>query len=257
MADSTGPAKTSVGVSAESGIFARGYDLAEDLVGNISFGSYFYLLVCGELPNVEQGKLVNALLVALGDPSLTASHQAARIAYSSHPSSLQLAMASGILAWHPKLTVEVESCTEFLRRMKKELYESDHSASHIIKERLKALKQERGGVPGLGHEPRPTDSLAGKLFAYAEQEKMATTFVPLARQVHAEFGRVFDSRSEIGFALAIAALTLELDLPAQLTRYLPWLAEAASTLAHLAEEHQRPIAPALLSGGAKAVIYDN
>lgn len=257
MAESAGPAKTSVGVAAESGVFARGYDLAEDLVGNISFGSYFYLLVCGELPNAEQGKLVNALLVALADPSLTSSHQAARIAYSSHPASLQLAMASGILAWHPKLTTEIESCVEFLKRLKTELYQSDHSASHIIKERLKALKQDRGGVPGLGQDPKPSDALALGLLTYAEKEGLATTYVPLARQVHVEFGRVFEIRSNIGFALAIAALTLELELPTQLTRYLPWLSEAATTLAHLAEEHQRPIASALLSGGAKAVLYES
>ncbi len=257
MADGSGPAKTSVGLAAEGGVFARGYDLAEDLIGKISFGSYFYLLVCGELPSLEQGKIVNALLVALGDPSLNSSHQAARIAYSSHPASLQLAMASGILAWHPKLNVEVESCAEFLRRMKKELYESDHSASHIIKERLKAMKEERGGVPGLGQDPRPTDPLAARLLAYAEEEKLAHTYVPLARQVHVEFGRVFDDRREIGFAFAMAALQLELDLPTQLTRYLPWLAEAGTMLAHIAEEHQRPIAPVLMSGGVRAVRFEN
>lgn len=257
MSSGSGPAKTSVGLSSEAGVFARGYDVADDLIGKLGFGAYFYLLVCGDVPSVKQTKIVDALLVALGDPSLTATHQAARIAFSTNPAALQLSLASGFLAAHPKLIAEVDACVKFLQRLKQEIYEGDHSSSHILKERLKAIKAERGGVPGMNSEPKSTDGVAARLLAFAEDEKMAHTYVTLARQLHTECNRTFGTEGELGLALAIAALQLELELPTQVIRYLPWLAQAGTMLAHLAEEHQRPIAPVLLSAGVEAVTYEN
>lgn len=257
MPKSTGPAKTSVGVSDDAGVFARGYDLAEDLVGKLSFSAYFYLLATGETPTAKQTKILDALLVALGDPSLNSTHQAARIAYSSNPASLQLSLASGFLASSPKLMIDVDACVNFLTRLKQEIYEADHSAAHILKERLKSIKEMRGAVPGLGGEGSPSDTLAERLVAVAEEEKISHTYVTLAKQLLFEFNKTFETRSRMSMALAIAALQLELEFSAQLTRFLPWLAQAGSILAHVAEEHQRPIAPVLLAGGAEAVEYDN
>lgn len=257
MGTRTNAARTSVGIADDGGIFARGYDVTDDLIGKLGFTAYFYLLVTGEMPKAPQVKILDAFLVALGDPGLNSIHQASRIAYSSNPASLQLAMASGYLASHPKLVAEVESCVMFLKRLKQEIYEADHSAAHILKERLKAIKESRSGVPGLGSEPHVTDRLAERLLAFAEAENMAHTYVTLAKQLHFEYGRVFETRAGVSMALAIAALQLELELPAQLTRYLPWLAQTATMLAHLAEEHQRPISSVLLSAGAEAVTYEN
>lgn len=257
MANDAGPAKTSIGFSEQGWINARGHDLAVDVLGNFSFSGYFFLLLTGEAPTGPQQKALDLLLIASSDPGLGSAHQAARIASSSNPASLQLAMASGFLAAAPKPSGEVEACVSLLGQLKKEIYESDHSAAHVLKERVKIIKSERGSIPGFTTSPSAHDHLSPRLMELAEKEAAAHTFLALARQLNVEVGRTLEPGAQMSLPLVIAAIQLEFDLPAQLVRNLTSLAQAGTILAHMAEERVRPIAPTLLSAGDKAVEYDN
>lgn len=257
MGNGTGSAKTSIGSTQQSWINARGYDLGDDVLGKFSFSGYFYLLICGEPANVQQQQILDILLIAMSDPGLNSTHQAARIAYASNPAALRLAMASGFLASGPKPDEAVDTCVVFLKKLKQEIYEADHSAAHILRERLKVIKDEQGTVPGFTLEPTAHDELAPRILALAETVPTSPIYPVLVRQLHVELGRIFDMHGHMSLALAIAAVQLEFDLPPQLIRNLSLLSQAGTLLAHIAEEHVRPIAPTLLSAGDQAIEYDN
>ena len=55
--------KTAITEVQPNHVRVRGYDIAE-LMGNVSFGQAVYLILRGEMPDEEVGRLMEALLVA-------------------------------------------------------------------------------------------------------------------------------------------------------------------------------------------------
>jgi citrate synthase len=57
-------------------------------------------------------------------------------------------------------------------------------------------------------------------------------------------------------SMPIAACLLDLDFPAAMVKAVPLLARTAGLLAHLAEEHSRPIGFLMAARGEEAIGYD-
>src|SRR6266536_1354267 len=75
----------------------RGYDLME-LIGSRSFGDVVFLLLSGDLPKGDEGRMMEALLVSCAEHSVMAlSVDAARFEASAGV-PLQAAVASGMIA---------------------------------------------------------------------------------------------------------------------------------------------------------------
>ena len=75
----------------------RGYDLME-LIGSRSFGDVVFLLLSGDLPKGDEGRMMEALLVSCAEHSVLApSVDAARFVASAGV-PLQAAVASGMIA---------------------------------------------------------------------------------------------------------------------------------------------------------------
>ena len=58
--------------SNEDTIVVRGHDLARDLIGQVSFGDHFFLLLTGRLPDAATSAVINATLVAIAEHGLVA-----------------------------------------------------------------------------------------------------------------------------------------------------------------------------------------
>lgn len=81
---------------AESVTF-RGEDLTTDLMGELDFGGTILLLLAGERPDEGETRLANAVLESLMVHGVTPHAIAARMTYLSEPTSIQGAVASGLL----------------------------------------------------------------------------------------------------------------------------------------------------------------
>ena len=88
---------TAICTSDADSITVRGHDLVNELMGQIDFTSYFWLLVTGQMPNEDQAYFLNAVLVALAEHGLVPSVVAARMTYAAAPEALQGAVAGGLL----------------------------------------------------------------------------------------------------------------------------------------------------------------
>ena len=88
---------TAICTSDAESITVRGHDLVGELMGEIDFTSYFWLLVTGTKPNADQLYFLNAVLVALAEHGLVPSVAAARMTYAAAPEALQGAVAAGLL----------------------------------------------------------------------------------------------------------------------------------------------------------------
>ena len=75
----------------------HGYDLCQDLMGEINFGDMAFLEVTGRLPDAPESRLFNAILITLVEHGIVPSTLAARMTYAGAPEAMQAAVAAGLL----------------------------------------------------------------------------------------------------------------------------------------------------------------
>jgi citrate synthase len=109
-----GPPVTEISRAFPDRIEVRGRDLCAELMGRLTFSEYFFLLLTGSEPTVEQRFFLDLLLVAIAEHGLMPTTVAARMTLSADPGSLQGAVAAGILGAGPVLLGTAEPCARLL-----------------------------------------------------------------------------------------------------------------------------------------------
>src|SRR5215831_9626400 len=105
---------TSLGASDEHTITVLGQNLAEDLMGKVSFGELAFWLVAMRRPTPGELRLFEAVLVALADHGLTPTVLAARLTLTGAPESVQGALAAGLLGGGSRFLGVTEDAGRFL-----------------------------------------------------------------------------------------------------------------------------------------------
>ena len=82
--------RSGIGRATAERITVCGLDVADDLMGKVSFPDLAFLLVVRRLPDERESRLFNAVLVSLADHGLTPSVLAARLTYTGAPELLAI-----------------------------------------------------------------------------------------------------------------------------------------------------------------------
>ena len=173
MSEPTPTYGTGLGTSNADAITLLGHDLAQELIGQISFGELAFWLVAKRRPDPGQLVMFEAVLVSLADHGFTPTAIAARLTYASAPDSLQGALAAGLLGGGSRFLGVTEDCAALPGR----------GAG-----RAADPADRRCGLGRRGPRPRDPHQAAGR-------------FVPgLGHPVH----KVEDPRTPVLFALARA-----------------------------------------------------
>src|SRR5689334_5972067 len=164
----------------------RGRDLTGELMGNVSFTEYFHLLLTGEDATDEQRFFLDLLLVAIAEHGMMPTNVAARMTLAADPSSLQGAVAAGILGCGPVLLGTTEECARLL--------EQTHASGEDPLEVARRMREAGEKVPGFGHPVhKPLDPRAERIFALARERGVAGDYVALAEAfrgaVHEAWGK--------------------------------------------------------------------
>lgn len=114
MSDRSYP--TGIGTSDTDSIQLLGLDLAEDVLGKVSFGELAYWLATKRRPTAGQLRVFEAALVSLADHGYTPTAIAARMTYYSAPESIQGAIASGLLGGGSRFLGVTEDTGQFLAK---------------------------------------------------------------------------------------------------------------------------------------------
>lgn len=252
-----GPAATSISTADATSITVRGHDLCTDLMGRLSFTSYFYLLLTGREPTEQQTYFLDLLLVAIAEHGLVPTNQAARMTYAADPASLQGAVAAGILGCGTVVLGTAELCARLLVDIRKAVDERGISEADAVKAAVDKVRAGGGKIPGFGHPiHKPLDPRTERIFALADANDTSGANVRLAREtaraVHAAWGKPLT----MNVSMAIAAVLLDLDFPVTMVKAIPILARTAGLLAHLAEEQGRPIGFIMAAHAEAAIAYE-
>ena len=222
----------------------RGADLTSDLMGRMSFTEYAHLLLTGESPTDDQRFFLDLLLVAIAEHGLMPSNLAARMTLAADPTSLQAAVAAGILGAGPVVLGAAGECAKLLA--------SDEEPLEIAR-RLQAAGER---VPGFGHPlHKPLDPRAERILELAGERGVGGRHVERARALHRAVAEAWGKPLPINVALPSAAVMLDLGYSVAAVRAVPILARTAGLLAHLLEEEERPMGLMLAAKAEEAVTY--
>ena len=155
-------------------ILVRGYPI-EQLARHCSFGDVVFLLLTGELPRRNEGRLVEAMLVAVCEHSLASpSVDAVRFVASSGV-PLQTSVAAGVSAIGDVHGGAIEPCAKLLR----EAVAQGPSAAEIFAR----SKREGQRLPGFGHPVHQQDPRTIVLLALADEMGLSGAHTKLAREL--------------------------------------------------------------------------
>jgi citrate synthase len=130
-----------------------------------TFGDVVYLTFRGELPEGNEGRIIEMILTSSTDHSFLApSVDAARFAASGGV-PLQAAVAAGVIALGEHHGGAIEQCAKALQ----EAVQTGASAADIIR----GFKDRKQRVPGIGHPIHTSDPRTVKLVAKAREWNLA------------------------------------------------------------------------------------
>ena len=252
-----GPATTSISTADAASITVRGKDLTADLMGRLSFTEYFHLLLTGREPTSRQTYFLDLLLVAIAEHGLVPTNQTARMTYAADPTSLQGAVAAGILGCGTVVLGTADLCGKFLVAAKKIMVEQDLAPVDATRQLAEKIRGEGGKAPGFGHPlHKPVDPRAQRIFELADARGVSGAHVELARASVGAVQATWVKPLPMNVSMAIAAVLLDLDFPPAMIKAIPILARTGSLLAHLAEEQKRPIGFLMASHAEAAIGYE-
>jgi citrate synthase len=226
----------------------RGKSLTDDLMGKVSFTSYFHLLLTGREPTDDELFFLDLLLVAIAEHGMMPTNVAARMTLAADPNSLQGAVAAGILGAGPVLLGTTEECARLLERTRA----SGEDALTVAKR----VREEGGRLPGFGHPVhKPLDPRAERIFELAHERGVAGEYTMLAESFREAVHEAWGKPLTLNISMPMAAVLLDLGFPSSIVKAVPILARTASLLGHLAEEQQDSIGFKMAKAAEDLVEY--
>ncbi len=228
--------ETAISQAFPDRILVRGYNLV-DLAGRAAFGDVVYLLLKGDLPARNEGRLIEAMLICMAEHAIHApsTHAARTVANSGSP--LQAAVAAGVLSIGDHHGGAGEACARLLQAAVAaggRPFDPRATAARLVDEALAAGQR----LPGFGHRLHDPDPRAVFLVAKAREWELAGPHTALAEAT------VDALRARTGKSLplnvdgALAALASDMGFDAAMGKGLFILARTAGLLAHVQEEYQ-------------------
>jgi len=183
--------QTSIAWKNKDRIVVRGYDVNE-LTGNIDFGEMLHLVLTGELPTPEVGKVTNALMVNLAEHAMSPSSATVRFA-TSGGAELNAAVAAGVAAIGRLHGTSDRPAYMFLgveKRAKDEGISINEAAHRTVAE----MRERRESMPGFHHPQHIQDPRTVRLLGLAEELGIAGRYVEIARAMEDATVGVFNGR---------------------------------------------------------------
>lgn len=242
--------------SNEDTILVRGHDLAGELIGNVNFTDYFWLLVTGVVPSAAQRRVLDATLVAIAEHGLVPSVQASRMTLAAAPEALQGAVAAGLLGCGSVVLGSSEAAGQFFAQIAARVPTAGNvaeAATAVIRE----YHNNKRPVPGYGHPlHKGYDPRARRLFAVASEAGCAGQHIEIARGVEKLLPGIIGKSLSMNVSGAIPAVLLDAGFPLGGLKGVPLLARTAGLIGHLVEEMQKPIGFVLSHGATRDIGYD-
>jgi citrate synthase len=230
--------KTGITKVEPNKISLRGYPI-DKLMGKISFAQAIYLVLKGEFPSPEVGKLVDAIFVSSVDHGASPPSALTARTVASTGAELNSAIAAGVLAISRLHGGAIEEGMRQFLKIAKKADDKGISEKDAAKEFLGELKQSGKRASGFGHRMHTQDPRTKKLFGLAEELGLAARHVRIAREVEEALKEQLGKALPINVDGAIAALLCDLGIPPEIGNAFFIIARVPGLVAHIHEEQTK------------------
>jgi citrate synthase len=206
--------------STRERITVRGKDLPGEILGSLNLGDMAFFELTGKIPDANQSRLFNAMVVTLVEHGITPSALAARLTYLGAPEAMQAAVAAGLCGLGSVFVGSMEG------------------VARMLSENADVEQMKR--VPGLGHPlHKPVDPRTVRLFEIARETGFYGKYCRRMEEIGRKKNMVVNATGAIG------ALACELGLDWRAVKGLGVMARAVGLVGHLLEESRQPMAEAV------------
>lgn len=230
--------KTAITKIQPNNVAIRGYPV-DKLMGRISFAQAIYLVLTGEMPSPEVGRLVDAIFVSSVDHGASPPSVLAARTVASTGAELNASIASGVLAisrYHGGAIEEgMRLFCEIAKRAETEKKSEQETAQLVLAE----MREKGKRASGFGHRIHSQDPRTQKLFGLAEELKIAGKHIRIARVVEKELENMTGKSLPVNVDGAIAAVLCDLGIPPEIGNAFFIIARVPGLVAHIHEEWTR------------------
>lgn len=236
------PIRSDIGWSTADRISIFGKDLPSEILGHLNLGDMGFLEIKGRLPDANESKMFNAMVVCLAEHGITPSAIAARMTYMGAPEAMQAAVAAGLCGLGSVFVGSTETCARMLvEALPDPKVKADLAA--LAARAVADFRARKQIVPGIGHPiHKPVDPRTPRLFEIAKETGFCGPYVELIQLISAEAGRASGKSLPINATGAIGAICCEMGFDWKICRGLGVMARAVGLVGHLLEESRNPMA---------------
>ncbi len=230
--------KTAITQIKPNEIRLRGHRI-DRLMGQVGFSQAIFLALTGELPSPEVGRLLDALFVSSIDHGATPPSALAARTAASTGAPFNAALAAGLLSINQHHGGAIEVCMGVIRQA---LEAAHHQPQEYAQAAVGVIESWRGAgkrLPGFGHRIHTADPRTARLRQLAHSLGLAGEGIAMLRALEealaAQTGRPLPANVDG----AIAAVLVDLDMPAELANTFFMMARLPGLVAHVHEEMTR------------------
>ncbi len=242
---------TSIATATPDSVTVRGKDLINELVGRLSYTEMLYFLITDREPDRAQTRVLDACLVMLMEHGFTPGALVARLVADALPGEIQVAIGSGLMTIGSIFAGSMEGCAALLAAG---VDSPDPDA--WCRDAVADFRGRGQPVPGFGHRFHvPDDPRTPRLLAIAEKEGLATRYVALLRKLALAVDTAAGRHVTLNATGAIAALLLEIGLPADICRAIAVVSRSGGLVGHIVEERRTHSARRIAKLAAEHIPY--
>jgi citrate synthase len=219
-------------------VAVRGYPI-DQLMGRISFGEMVYLVLKGELPTPEIGKLMDAILVSSVDHGTTPPSALAARTIASGGAPLTTGIAGGIMTINRHHGGAIEGCMRVLNELVAYQEAKGCDALTAAREKMAEFRAKKMRVPGYGHRVHSADPRTRRLFALADETGVAGKYIGMADALRQAMKESLNRDLPMNVDGGIAAVLCELGFPPELGNGFFAISRTVGLTAHVYEEQTR------------------
>ena len=219
-------------------LVTRGYR-QEDLIGNVPYSHVVYLLLKGELPSDEHGKMIDAILTACIDHGVTPPSAMASRVVASGGVPLPTAVAAGILSVGDAHGGAIEKGARFLQEAIFRMENEGKSIEDMAKTLVSESREQKKRILGFGHRVHTSDPRTKRLFSLADELKITGNHMNLSKTIEKELEIQTGKKLPINVDGAIAAISSDMGFDWRLGKAFFILGRIAGLTAHVYEEQTK------------------
>lgn len=220
--------KTSVSKISDDQEIIRGQNLQE-LIKIKSFAEVIFLVLKGSLPNDNETRMTNALLVACIDHGVGAPSATVARTVASTGNSLHTAVSAGIQTLGDLHGGAIEGSAKFFQ---------EHVGESDLENLLKNLKEKKVRIPGFGHKVLNHDNRSDSLFAIAKEVGFFGKHCQFATETEAVLNKISSKSLPLNIDGSMAAIISDMGFDWKIAKGFFIIGRVPGLVAHVFEQLQ-------------------